>query len=75
MEHFRVLPTDERYTQLSFRQKELLFLSFLILPTDEEYRKSYPNVRRAPDIPDEVLQGLGYDLDEAKKIKEELKGT
>jgi len=66
------LPTDERYTRLSFGQKELLFLSFLILPTDEEYRENYPKMRRAPTIPDGILQQLGYDPDEVKEIKKVL---
>jgi len=65
------LPTDDRYAQLSFEQKELLFLSFLILPTDEEYRENYPKVHSL-DIPDEVLHMVGYDSDEIKKIRKEL---
>jgi len=49
-----------------------LFLSFLILPTDEEYRENYPKMRRAPTIPDGILQQLGYDPDEVKEIKKVL---
>ena len=67
-----MLPTDDLYTRLSFGQKELLFLSFLILPTDEEYRKCYPKIHRAPNIPDGILQQLGYDPDEVKEIKKVL---
>lgn len=71
MEHFQVLPTDERYTLLSIGQKEVLFLNFLISPTDKEYRANYPRTR-APDIPDEILEALHYNPDEIKEIKKVL---
>ena len=72
MEHFRILPTDKRYIELRFEQKELLFLSFLTLPTDEEYRSAYLKSHKAPTVPDEILADLGYDLDEIEKIQKEL---
>jgi hypothetical protein len=41
MEHFRILPTDQRIKELSEEQIEILYLSFLHLPEDDSVRYSY----------------------------------
>jgi len=68
------LPTDPRFRELGADQKELLFMSFLMLPSDEDYRKGYASKHRAPNVPDEILEKMGYDIKEIEEVKKELAG-
>jgi len=74
--HFSVLPTDERYRQLSHEQKMLLFTAFLELPSDEQIKNSQANEARSPQIHEEEernLKALGYSSEAVDRIREQLR--
>lgn len=78
MEHFRVLPTDERFLKLSLKQKALLFTAFLELPTDEMLHMGHRLANRAPEIDDDEadnLKNLGYSDEQIKRMRAQLKAA
>ena len=74
--HFRVLPTDERFKKLTEDQIELLFISFISMPGDEDYKRAYIRKRTgeelASGLPREALRKMGYTDEQIKKIAEEV---
>lgn len=70
--HFRILPTDPRYKELTEEQCELLFLDFLNSPTDEEclqfYREKEESKAVVEELPIEDLEEMGYSDEEIKNI-------
>lgn len=75
MEHFRILPTDRRFKELSSEQKEMLFLAFLVMPTDEQYKISYSKSRISSELPDEVLEEMGYEKEEIETIQQVIRNV
>jgi hypothetical protein len=75
--HFRVLPTDDRFKELSFRQKLLLFRSHEYLPTDDDLRYSSLVQRRArsESLPTGDLKRMGYTPEQIKRMKEQLEAA
>lgn len=76
MLHFRVLPSDPYYKQLTDEQIYLLFYGFLNLPEDSIVRSNYLQNKYAQTkkeaVPIEDLKRMGYSEDEIHKIIEAL---
>jgi len=76
IEHFRVLPTDERFKQLTEDQMELLFCYFLVSPTDEQYKEAHKRNLSKDEVietfPKEKLKEMGYTEEELENIKQGL---
>lgn len=76
IEHFRILPTDERYKKLSEDQIEILFCNFLSSPIDEEYKNTYRQGMSKTDViksmPTELFKDMGYDENDIKQISQEI---
>lgn len=76
IEHFRILPTDERFKKLKEDQMELLFCYFVSSPNDEQYRKAhYSNLSKEEimeTLPEDKIKEMGYSEEELKDIKEAL---
>ena len=74
MRHFRVLPTDQRYKELTNKQAELLFLNFLDSPTDDEYLRFYrereENESIMEELPEDILKEMEYSEEEIRSIIE-----
>lgn len=78
IEHFRVLPTDCKYKELSWDQIELLFLNYVSQPSDEQYRQSYLKELEVDDIteglPEDIMEDMGYNKEEIKEVAKILQG-
>jgi len=79
MHRFQVLPTDERYTKLTDRQKQLLLASFLEQPTEAELRQYYREEKHretettlSPEE-EEQMRKNGYSQEQIERIKENLR--
>jgi len=74
IEHFRILPTDKKYQDLTDLQAELLFLNFLKSPDESFYKKAYQKKIKedALELPAEKLKEMGYNEEELKQINMEL---
>jgi hypothetical protein len=75
IEHFRVLPTDQRYKELTDDQIELLFHSYLLLPDDDSYKAMYQDHKHMRDsgLPEESdLKESGYSADEIRQMIKDL---
>ena len=76
IEHFRILPTDERFKRLTEDQMELLFYYFVSSPTDEQYKKAhYSNLSKEEVIetlPEDKIKEMGYSEEELKDIRDAL---
>jgi hypothetical protein len=76
IEHFRVLPTDERYEALSDDQVSFLFSYWILSPGEKDIKADYWRIKReelaqsAP--PDEALMAIGYSAKQIADIKKEL---
>ena len=70
--HFRILPTDPRYKELTDEQAELLFLDFLTSATDEEYLRFYREGKEKEaamkELPIEDLKEMEYTDEEIQDI-------
>ena len=77
MEHFRVLPTDQRFLNLNDEQMELLFMSFLNSPPDEAIRQSHHSKASKKDLiesmPKDLMGKMGYSKEDLQKIADEVK--
>ncbi len=81
MEHFRTLPTEKRFKNLSYDQKEALFYNFLNSSSDDAIRKNYWNKYKnissgesaASTLPKDLLKKWNYSEDDIKKIEETLR--
>jgi len=70
-----VLPTDQRFLELSQKQKDLLFVSFLEMPTDSVMRQTHIESKRLAEIDDDTatnLKNLGYTDAQLAKIRAQL---
>ena len=79
MEHFRVLPTDPKFINLTIDQMELLYVYSVGSPTDEEmkhmYRKHKKEMLEENKIPENKLEEMGYSENDIKRIKEVIKNN
>ena len=75
MEHFRVLPTDDRFRRLTPDQIELLFLSHVMMPDTDGARQQYQRemVKREEwkNFPKEQFEGMGYSEEDIRGIFDE----
>ncbi len=73
-EHYRVLPTEERYKRLSDRQKYLLFLGFVEQPKHDDMHKAYrnSNTHSFSDNEKRNLRNIGYTPEQLKRIQDQL---
>ena len=79
IEHFKILPTDERFKELSEETMELLFLSYLHGPFEEELKVLYYAEKSGAGteegegvLTEELLKNLGYDEKDIKEINEAI---
>jgi len=74
IEHFKILPTDKRYQELTDLQAELLFLSFLKSPDDSFYKQTYQKKTKEDnlELPIEKLKEMGYNKEELAQLNIEL---
>lgn len=76
MEHFKVLPTDPRYLELTEFQIDLLFFHYLIKPEDDLIKKWYQKENKAEDLveslPEHLLINQGYTKAQIEQIKREI---
>lgn len=76
MEHFRVLPTDERFKQLTDHQINMMFVYYLMRPEDsilkELYRKNQEVEVVKEELPVDLLKAQGYTDVQIAKIRQEL---
>lgn len=74
-EHFKVLPTDERFLALTDLQVGALFSNWLYsLPEDELWRAYWTERKRKdkPKMGAEELKDIGYSESEIQAILKEL---
>lgn len=72
IEHFRVLPTDERYLRLSEPQISVLVNYWLNSPGEEDMKRAYWEGKREDGPPVDELAALGYSPEQIEAIKAEL---
>ena len=76
IEHFRVLPTDERYLNLDDNQINVLYGSWLHSLPDEYVKREYwsnkKETTKITEVEEVSLHELGYTEDEIAAIKKEL---
>lgn len=75
IEHYRVLPTDERFKALSNEQIQILFSSWLHSAGEDYVKKEYWKARQAEDQAREgaeELREMGYGEDAINEILEGL---
>lgn len=76
--HFRILPTDERYKQLTENQKYLLYFGWLELPTSDQIKEYHTKKAGDPLITDtdaKDFKKLGYSAKQIKRMKEQLENA
>jgi hypothetical protein len=77
VEHYRVLPTDPRYKELTDDQIELLFVNFLTTLTPDEQRRFYiqklAEEQEEAQFPVEEFKKLGYSEEQLAEIREGVK--
>lgn len=73
-EHYKVLPTEERFKALSDRQKYLLFLGFVEQPKHEDMHQAYWRTRTTQigEQDEKNLKSLGYTPEQLKRMQEQL---
>lgn len=74
-EHFRVLPTDERFQALSDLQVDVLFSHWLHrIPEEEMWKGYWKRKSEQVPLPDEgQLRELGYDEEQIEAVLKELR--
>lgn len=77
MNHYRVLPTEKRFLDLTPNQIEILFVSGIGLPHESGLRRAYADLReaeqKATSLPSEILRQQGYSEDEIREMQEALR--
>ena len=76
--HFRVLPTEKRFKQLTDNQKYLLYIGWLELPTSDQIKKWYDRKSDDPVITKDDAKNfekLGYSKEQIKRMKEQLENA
>ena len=76
--HFKVLPTEERFKKLTPNQKALLYTGWVELPTSDQIKKFYDSKDTDPVITksDETnFKALGYTPAQLKRMKEQLENA
>lgn len=73
-DHYKVLPTEDRFKQLSDRQKYLLWLGFVDQAPDEHLHASYQAGRSTSfgETDKKNLRGLGYTPEQLLRMQKEL---
>lgn len=78
MHHFRILPTDERFKQLTEKQKLLLFYGWTELPSSDQIKVYYDRKEETPVInadDEENFKRIGYTSKQIAKMKEQLENA
>jgi hypothetical protein len=77
MDHFRVLPTDQRYLDLTETQIQALFFNHLQTPDSlsvkRAYRKQREKDRKAQEIPEDALKAQGWSDEEIEDLRETIR--
>jgi hypothetical protein len=75
-EHFRVLPTEDRYKKLTDLQAGLLFSNWLNSVPDDTLRREYwSSISKKPKAPSrEELAAIGYKPEQIDQIIKEISG-
>ena len=74
--YFKVLPTEDRFKQLTYEQKMLLLVGFLEMPTPEQMKYNFDVSKSGPklDTDDEDnFKKLGYSSESINRIKDQLR--
>ena len=74
LNRYKVLPTEQRYKDLTDEQVEILFEYFLNFPDDELIKRRFVEgeIAKSKIPPREQFQKMGYSEDEIDGIIEEL---
>lgn len=78
IEHFRVLPTDERYLGLTDAQVSIIINNWLYSLGDEDLKRFYweKKLGEEKDLPGaDDLSELGYSPEQIERIRRELSGV
>jgi hypothetical protein len=74
--HFKVLPTEDRFLNLSDEQKLLLLTSYFEAPLDELAYMAYQSQQTKLEIDESTvknLKDLGYTEEQLKRMAQQLK--
>lgn len=72
------MPTDDRFKQLTDRQKLLLFYGWVELPSSEQIKRHHDRKGEIPVIDDSTaddLKKLGYTPKQITKMREQLENA
>ena len=70
-----MLPTDDRFKTLTEKQKELLLISFLEQPTEEQLHMAYQQSQKREadfNVNPTNLRKTGYSEEQIRRIRAEL---
>lgn len=72
--HFKVLPTDKRFKDLTENQKELLLAGFIENPTDKEIMQYYRNMSKELINEDDIIafKEMGYTQEQIDRIQKNM---
>ena len=74
IEHFKILPTDERYLKLSEGQISLVMSYWLDSASEDEMKRAFWENKKKTAPDDDPLKGLGYSQKQIDAIKAEMNG-
>lgn len=76
IEHFKILPTDKRYKELTIDQIEFLFANYLVSPEDINYKRGYKQGISKDQIietmPKDLMKKMGYSEKDIERIGSEI---
>lgn len=72
VEHFRVLPTDERYLSLTRHQISVLLNNWLYSLPEDDMKRSFWKEQQDVGPSEKDLAALGYSPEQVKAIKADL---
>ena len=71
--HYKVLPTDDRFKRLGDEQKYMLFKAYLEQPLSDEIHKAYRQSKPTLDTTTENnLKKLGYTPEQLRRLQHEI---
>ncbi len=71
--HFKVLPTEARFKELTELQKNLIFVGYLEHPTSEQIHKACygAEATKVTRVDEKSFEKLGYSQEQIAHIKEQ----
>ncbi len=77
--HFKVLPTEHRFKELSEIQKHLLLVGYLESPTSEEMHAAYQQQDAAgatiTEEDEKDFKNIGYTEEQIERMKQQLEAA